>query len=318
MANTMTTTEKSLILTAYNEDVQRYFQGGYCNTKKANAIISAIEEKVLSMRKSFSKLFPKKQKIVLNEIIYLLSGKGICKIGADKLAEKANCSVRTVKSAVSSLKATDEILVARLADDNAGKYIFVYKKHENFKEILKQVFFIDELPEETTIAPLVAPQFAPLQNDEVVGAVSVDGEKASSNYNNSFKSFNLLKQEKDIIRDSIENEVKISKDYQKYFVSNMQNKLYHQILSSPFPKEIIDNAGLLALRAGDIDEKGCLKAYKAVFKISTYINEGMDVKHLLAVFTCELKTVKKPSDCNKTEETPREKVPFYDWLTIRD
>lgn len=45
----------------------------------------------------------------------------------------------------------------------------------------------------------------------------------------------------------------------------MQNKLYLQILASLFPKEIMDNAGLLALRTGNINEEGYLKVYQTVF-----------------------------------------------------
>ncbi|RUU69350.1 HTH domain-containing protein, partial [Mesorhizobium sp. M7A.F.Ca.MR.362.00.0.0] len=76
------------------------------------------------------------QKLVLDEIVYFLSGKGIWKIGADKLAERVGCSERTVYNAVRAIKQTGTILVCRLADNNAGKYIFVYKDHPNFDDIM--------------------------------------------------------------------------------------------------------------------------------------------------------------------------------------
>ncbi|MBD8016801.1 cytosolic protein, partial [Planococcus sp. Sa1BUA13] len=184
------------LLTAYNQDVQRYFQGSYCNKIRKETILSTIEEKVFKMGKSFGQLFPNKRKQVLDEIIYLLSGRGICKIGADKLAEKVNCSVRTVKSAVASIKETDQLVVARLADDKAGKYIFVYKEHPNFHQILKEVFFLDSLPVSDAVAPPFAPLVAPLQNAEPVEAVGVEGQKTSSNHINSFNSL----QERDSIQ----------------------------------------------------------------------------------------------------------------------
>ena len=72
----------------------------------------------------------------------LLSGNGICKISAETLADKANCSVRTVTDTVRALKQTGEILVAGLADGK-NKYVFVLKTHPNFTTILKEVFYIN-------------------------------------------------------------------------------------------------------------------------------------------------------------------------------
>src|SRR5690606_41920316 len=100
------------------------------------------------------------------------------------------------KSAVASIKETDQLVVARLADDKAGKYIFVYKEHPNFHQILKEVFFLDSLPKSDVVAPPSAPLVAPLQNAEPVGAVSVEGQKRSSNHINSFNSL----QERDSIQ----------------------------------------------------------------------------------------------------------------------
>lgn len=305
---TMTiTVDKNILLTAYNKDVQRYLTGG-CTTAKKNIILSYIEEKVISVGKSFEKLFPSKSKRnqVMDNILFLISGTGICKVESKTLAEKVGCSVRTVSDAIKNLKETGEILVGGLADGK-NKYVFVLKSHPNFKAILKEVFFIDN-------AEQIAEQIAEQKNLETVGAVSVEGVKSSPNYNNLF----ISKQEKDIIRDSIENEVKTSKDYQQYFVSEMQNKLYHQILASPFPKEIMDNAGLLALRTGDINEEGYLKAYQTVFKLATYITDGVDVKHLLALFTSELEAFKKVKVSNELENTDRSKAKFYNWLEERE
>ena len=138
-----------LKLTAYNQDVQRYLQGGKSTRLRKATIIDIIQESVLATGKSFDKLFPNKskRKAVMDEIIFYLSGSGICKVAAETLAKNTEASVRTVYDAVKKLKETGEILVGGLADGK-NKYIFVLKSHPNFKEILREVFFIDELPVE--------------------------------------------------------------------------------------------------------------------------------------------------------------------------
>lgn len=281
------------MLTAYNKDVQRIFQGGYCNKIRKETIISAIEERVFEMGQSFSKLFPKKKAQVLDEIIYLLSGTGICKIGAERLAEKVGCSVRTVKGAVASLKKTDEILVARLADDKAGKYIFVYKQHPNFTKILKEVFFIDSLPESGESAPLSAPQFAPLQNAESVEAVNVESEKTSSNHINFFNSL----QEKDIIQQTIENDVQdlgenqaeTRKKLQEYHANEFQLMLFDQIMAFPFPDYIKDVAGILALRVGmNCDGIRVSQALQQINKMVLNPKGGTNIRNVPAVFSTSM------------------------------
>jgi hypothetical protein len=302
------TAEKPLHLTAYNKDVQRFIMhGGSCSTVKKRTILEAIEESVINGGISFEKLFPPKTKRqeVLDYIIFLLSGSGICKVNSKTIAEKVGCTVRTVSNAVKNIKETKEILVCGLADGK-NKYVFVLKSHPNFKSILKEVFFLDN-------AEQIAETISEQQNRESVGTLSVVTEKSSSNHNNFF----ISKQEKDIIRDSIETEVKVSNDYQQYFTSNMQNKLYHQILSLSYPKVIMDNAGHFALRAGNIDEKGFVKALKAVSKIAKYIEGGMDIKYPLAVFECELKADAFVGNAPE-KVIARKIVPFYNWLEERD
>lgn len=314
------------LLTAYNKDVQRYFQGGYCNTAKKKLILSALEERVFEMGKSFSKLFPNKKELVLDEIIYLLSGTGICKIGAERLAEKVGCSVRTVKGAVASLKETNQILVARLADDNAGKYIFVYKDHPNFKQILNEVFFIDSLPESDEIALPFAPQFAPLQNAKPVETVSVEGEKSTSNYINLFNSL----QEKDSIQQHIENDLqdprknqeKTKKKLQQYHANEFQLILFDEIMTYPFPDSIKEVAGTLALRAGmDCNAKRIPQAIQMLTKIALNMASGIVIDNVVAVFS-EGMTNKRylnskgaSAVINQSETKP--KVQFYNWLEDR-
>lgn len=316
------------LLTAYNQDVQRYFQGGYCSKIRKETIISGIEETVFSMGKSFSKLFPNKKARVLDEIIYLLSGTGLCKIGAEKLAEKVGCSVRTVYGAVKSIKETDQILVARLADDKAGKYIFVYKQHPNFQQILKEVFFIDSLPESEEDAGLNAVPFAGLENPENLEAVSVEGQKSSSNHINFF----ISKQEKDSIQESIENDVSNSEtgghnslEQQRekiatYGANEYQLEFFDLISSTNLPEQIKEVAGVLALRLGtDTDAQKALKGFQLACKIAGNIMSGVEVKSVPAVFS---EGLKKPLNRYKAVEVsaPKriaKKVEFYNWLVNR-
>ena len=115
-------------LTAYNADVQKYMQRNRLSTQKKYEIMDTMRKCVDDTNQSFESLFPSrsKRKDVMDHIIYLLSGNGICKISAETLADKADCSVRTVTDTVRALKQTGEILVAGLADGK-NKYVFVLK-----------------------------------------------------------------------------------------------------------------------------------------------------------------------------------------------
>ena len=131
-------------LTAYNADVQKYMQQNRLSAQKKYEIMDAMRKRIDDTNQSFESLFPSqsKRKGVMDHIIYMLSGNGICKISAETLADKANCSVRTVTDTVRALKQTGEILVAGLADGK-NKYVFVLKTHPNFTTILKEVFYIN-------------------------------------------------------------------------------------------------------------------------------------------------------------------------------
>lgn len=315
------------LLTAYNQDVQRYFQGSYCNKIRKETILSMIEEKVFEMGKSFSHLFPNKRKQVLDEIIYLLSGMGICKIGAEKLAEKVGCSTRTVKSAVASIKETDQLIVGRLADGKAGKYIFVYKEHPNFNQILKEVFFLDSLPETPSIAPPSAPLFAPLQNAESVETVSLEGQKTSSNHINSFNSLQEKENiqaviEKDV-QDSSQNHQEMRGKLQAYQANEFQLALFDQIFMLDLPKEIKQVAGTLALRVGmDCDHPTALRAIKLLLHMSDNMAKGVDIQNVVAVFSQSMASqryllVTSPSK-PVVQQPVTPKVTFYNWLTDLD
>lgn len=310
-------TETMNKFTAYNQDVQRYMMNGGCNTIRKTTILETIEQAVIMAGASFEKLFPAKSKrqAVLDEVIYYLSGSGICKVAASTLAEKVGASVRTVSAAVKSMKETGEIIVAGLADGK-NKYVFVLKSHPNFKNIMKEVFFVD-------YAEQIAEQIAEQDFSGTVGAVSVEGQKTDPNYSSSFNSL----QERDIIQQSIEIDVQDSvkntaearQKLQGYAANEHQLMLFDQIQEFPFPQEIKDAAGVLSLRVGmDCDAKRMLKALKLLNKMSINMVDGVEIRHIAAVFSTEM----QKRDSEKLEvpaEKPEKRKPvaFYNWLTDR-
>ncbi|PGM97814.1 cytosolic protein, partial [Bacillus cereus] len=77
-------------ITAYNKDIQKYMQQNRLSSHKKNEIIDAIRNRVNDNNQSFENLFPacSKRKEVMDHIVYMLSGNGICKISAETLANK--------------------------------------------------------------------------------------------------------------------------------------------------------------------------------------------------------------------------------------
>uniref|UniRef100_UPI0011AAC81D HTH domain-containing protein n=1 Tax=Bacillus thuringiensis TaxID=1428 RepID=UPI0011AAC81D len=271
-------------LTAYNADVQKYMQQNCLSTQKKNKIIDAMRKRIDDTNQSFESLFPSrsKRKDVMDHIIYLLSGNGICKISAETLADKADCSVRTVTDTVRALKQTGEILVAGLADGK-NKYVFVLKTHPNFTTIMKEVFYIDAYQ----IAEQNAEQVAEQKNPETVEAVSLKDENTSSNYNNSINSLTTLKQEKNNDRvslmESIEIELNeaqndIHKEFERvhtYFVNEYQEMMYHTIKAGTYHPILKTTASIIGLRVGsNCDESLFRLAFNAIGKIDRFLKSN--------------------------------------------
>ncbi|EKS8373824.1 cytosolic protein, partial [Bacillus cereus] len=260
-------------------------------------------------------------------IIYMLSGNGICKIAAETLADKANCSVRTVNAAVRALKQTGEIVVAGLADGK-NKYVFVLKMHSNFTTIMNEVFFINT----EQIAERNAGQVAEQKKDETVEAVRLETEKTSSN---SINSFNSLKQEKNndkvSLLESIEIELKeaqndAQKEFERihtYFVNEYQEMMYHTIKAGTYHPTLKANASIIGLRVGSNCDKSLFHlAFNALSKIDRFLkNNGILTDNVQALFT------KIYSDNIKLSRMPKKhhtgssnvhntKTPiiFYNWL----
>ncbi|MDA2113550.1 cytosolic protein [Bacillus thuringiensis] len=315
-------------ITAYNKDVQKYMQVNKLCSQKKDEIIEAIRKRVNANNQSFESLFPtrSKRKDIMDHIVYMLSGNGICKISAETLARKAGCSVRTVNEAVRSLKKTDAVVVAGLADGK-NKYVFVLKMHANFTTIMKEVFYVD--------AEHIAEQVAEQKNAETLDTVSLEDEKTSSNYNNSINSFNSLKQEKnnDIVSvtESIENELEeaqndIQKEFERihtYYVNEFQEMMYHTIKAGTYHDILKTNASIIGLRVGSNCDKGLFRlAFNALGKIDRFLkNNGTLTDTVQALFTkvysdnIKLSKIhKKANTSNPKASKPNTKVPFYNWL----
>ncbi|WP_144506063.1 cytosolic protein [Bacillus mycoides] len=323
-------------ITAYNKDVQKYMQVNKLCSQKKSEIITAISKRINDNNQSFERLFPmgSKRKDVMDHIIYMLSGNGVCKISAETLARKADCSVRTVNATVRVLKETNEIVVAGLADGK-NKYVFVLKMHPNFTTIMREVFYIDTEQIAEQNAEQVAEQVAEQKNAETVEAVGLDGEKTNSNYTNSINSFNSLKQEKnnDIVSltESIENELKevqnnAQKEFERvhtYYVNEYQEMMYHTIKAGTYHPTLKTNASIIGLRVGSNCDKGlfCL-AFNALGKIDRFLkNNGTLTDTVQALFTkvysdnIKLSRAPKKANTNNSEaSTPHAKVLFYNWL----
>ncbi|AJQ61799.1 cytosolic protein [Bacillus thuringiensis] len=319
-------------LTAYNADIQIYMQQNQLSTQKKNEIIDDIRKRINDTNQSFESLFPirSKRKDVMDHIIYMLSGNGICKISAETLADKADCSVRTVTATVHALKHTGEILVAGLADGK-NKYVFVLKMHSNFTTIMKEVFYIDT----DQIAEQNATQVAEQKNHESLETVGIEAEKTSSNYNNSINSFNSLKQEKNNDRvslmESIENELTeaqndVKKEFERihmYYVNEYQERMYHTIKSGTYHHILKTNASIIGLRVGsNCDKSLFLLAFNALVKINRFLkNGGTLTDSVQALFTkiysdnIRLSKLHKKANTGSSDvHNKKTSFVFYNWL----
>jgi hypothetical protein len=312
-------------LTATNQRVQFYLNftkekpTTSAKCKRLSALKTALEEKNIML----DEIFPYKQLAVVDRIIYLTSGAGIAKVGADKLAEKCGVSTKTVTNAVKALKETGEFIVARLIKTRggAGKYIFVDKKHENFGEIMNQVFLLSD----KKIAQLNTEQFTEQKNDESVETLAIEDGNFDSNINNF-----SIKQEKDIyisttleaIKEVIEEEQKPNREYVQEYTSNpFQIKFYDLLERLEYPKSIDNVKHILALRVGsDCDMKRFVKAKNIVHSMAMRISDGYVFENVTATFTAALK---KSEFYNVVQEQakltyPKRSVAFYNWLIERE
>lgn len=302
-------------LTAYNEDVQKFVappNKKYKESRLATLLETIYDAAVQSVRKLFTPAI----KRVVDEIIYLSSGSGICKIGAEALGERCGYSTELVYKAVSALKKTGGFTVARLADGHAGKYIFVDNAHDNFELIMREVFYLPmseiESPNncqetshgtelDTSLENCSEPT-APSDSSDFIGPIyfssniSFSLKQVSNNYNNNaptcmatkeLESEELKALQDEIESASVENN---SREYlEQYATNDMQLKFYDLItlFDGLYPAQIIDNACTLALRLGsDCTKERYARAKDLIHSIAMQIANGeTHFENVVATFT---------------------------------
>lgn len=284
--------------TANNQRIQFFIN---CSTKyPANEIKEAklqrlkkLEGDLRQQNVFMNELFPSKQFLVLEQIIYWINkNNGICKFGTDKLIQSiqdnigVSVSVRTVRSAIKAIKMTRQFIVTRLQSNrcNNGKYVIVDMKHDSFKEILKEVFLLSD----DKIAHQFAHQKPEKNNDEaLIHKQSIDENKSfnltifktSNTNNNIYKAI-----QQDIEEDVLKNN---NREYVEKFATNdYQLKFYDLVEMMPFPEQIMENKAVLALRIGsDATSKTFVKAKRLIMHMAVQITDGYTYDNVVAAFT---------------------------------
>lgn len=304
-------------LTATNQRVQFYITHttDKPTTRAKYKRLESFKESLLKNGVMLDELFPAKQFEVLDRILYLTSGSGITKVGADKLAEKCGVSTSTVYNAVKALKKTNQFVVARLikSKGGAGKYIFIDKKHANFTEIMREVFALSDAK--------IKEQFKEQDFDKGLEPVSVEGNNQSSNlYISSKHEKENYISDNEIIKQAIEEEQPENpREYVEQYASNPLQVAFYDVLSvMPYDNAINSVKHVLALRIGsDCDMKRFNLAKDVVHSMAIRINDGYVFNNVVATFSAALKNA---LNYNKTivQTSKKAPVPFYDWLKERE
>ena len=314
--------------TANNQRIQFFinFSTKYTaiEIKEAKSLrLKKLEDDLRQQNVFMNELFPSKQFLVLEQIIYWINkNNGICKFGTDKLIQSiqdnidVSVSVRTVRNAIKAMKLTDQFIVTRLQSNrcNNGKYVIVDMKHENFKEILKEVFLMSD----NKIAHQFAHQKTEKSNDEaLVQQQSIDENKSSnltifktSNTNNNI--YKAIQQ--DIEEDVLKNNNR--KYVAKFATNEFQVKFYDLLDMLPLPQQIVENKAVLALRIGSYATSNTfVKAKGLIVHMALRINEGYTYDNVVAAFTKGLYNAMQYKPV-KTAIVPKEVPIFahYNWL----
>ena len=244
------------VLTATNKKVQLYltYSAEKPSIKLKQYRMELLEQALEQKGLEISEVFPNKQKIILDYILYITAAKGISKVGADRIAERCNVSVRTVKTVVKTLKSLDEFMVARLISSTGGigKYIFIDKKHNNFKAIMSEVFSLSDVE--------IALHFAQQNQAENLGINGSKATKESSNYINNktrkINIYNMASNDINSLKTSIDQEETLILEKQKerlleYATNEYQIALFDFLSTMPcLATEISNNLYKLALSIG--------------------------------------------------------------------
>lgn len=325
-------------MTVYNQPVQKFMETH--RDKEYRSIkykmLSKFKEVLESFGKLYEQCFPRVKSKIVEYIFFLTSGAGIWKISAEAIAKKLDCSISSVYNTVSELKKTGLFVIARLANNGAGRYVFVNKLHYNFKKIMKEVFNLsDEEIDEMSIKKEVETV------EEYKNEGHFKGQQSSANSCNArgvrryfapylFES--LLKQEKISIPDSKEatskkvNERPKSFEEQKdtllaFGADSQQMMLFEIIHSWPYPQPIKDQGYKLVLRAGtDLSAEAFHRAKDAIHEVAMrIIRNQMTIRTLSGLFESIFKNlltnnVSMGTDIKERDSKLRKRMPLYNWL----
>lgn len=322
-------------LNAYSENVQRFIllRKGEGGNKYRKERMMAFKEAEQAKGYVFEAVYPNKQYGVVTQLLIMLAQTGITKISAKALAKKATCSERTVMSVVGKLKNDTQILVARLksARKNNGHYIFVDKTHANFKDIMREVFMVDDV----SVAEQNAEQIAEQENAENADTPTVEGAKNASKgfkgfkrHTNNIHNIYIGATDKESVMKEIESEPVKSKAEQEHYVNEYATcTAQKQMLTMIYSIEdmllpcIRTQAHKIALRIGSTAEwKDVVMARDVLLTITENTNDHVfrdkpTEKTIVATFTERLaykRTHTVPVKAVKPVlVTP---APFYNWL----
>lgn len=310
------------ILTTTNKRAQFYYNycGGSHSRQAKEKRMELLEESLNKQGLFVDELFPMKQGKMLDKIIYDTTANGICKIGSIKLAEYADASTSTVTNFNRNLKITGQFIIGRLRNNrtNCGKLVYVDMLHKNFNDIMRDVFLLNT----EQITELITKQ----DSSKTSSAVSLEGNKSTSNIINSFNSKQAnnmyISKSYKAIQNEIEKESNNSREYLLVYTSNPFQVAFYDFLNSlPLPSTLESFKTVLALRMGsDADIRVFNKAKILIVEMADRINSGYVYENPIAAFTGGLlKALSYDSSGVETDIKNNRSVPlFYDWLTIRE
>ena len=325
-------------MTVYNQPVQVFMEKNKDKNYRSikYTMLRTFKEILVSIGKLYEECFPRVKSKIVEYIFFLTSGAGIWKISAEAIAKKLECSISSVFNTVNELKKTGVFVIARLANNGAGKYVFVNKLHYNFKKIMQEVFnFSEEEIDETIVEKKEETvkdcknkgQFKGQQSSEKLGHA-----RGESRYFTPYLFESLLKQEKICISDTKDLKLKEVLDRPKSFeeqkealmtfgADTQQMLLFETIHSWPYPQSIKDQGYKLVLRAGsDLSTEAFHRAKDAIHEVAMrIISNQMTIRTLPGLFESifrSLLTNNTNLGSNIQERYSRSSIsmPLYDWL----
>jgi HTH domain len=317
------------MITCYNQDLQRYNNGVSAkdfSKQRKNEIIEMIKETLTELGNCFYRLFSKKKRQVMDEIIYLLTATGVNTVSTKTLMKKYDIKSRTtIVEAVRALKESGEILVCRLGNKRAGTYVFVLKSHPNFKRIMKEVFYVD-VTESATENPSDEHQNEHqnehLQNAETVDTEGLEGEKASPIL---LIKNNLLKQDLiNNIQATIETELLEAENTEQEerrvneYLTERQKALYEEIKGNDTYNPLMKRyASIIALRTSNSPVTGAV--FQTLTELNHRLNRNEVIESVPAYFEKVYKNKLKEIAASRRSSQPRKHiytglVPFFNWL----